>query len=244
MATFVLIHGAAADSWCWEPLAAELRGRGHEVVAPDLPCEDDTAGLAEYADAAVSAVSSSDASAVASERPAGDRTGPLVVVAHSFGGFTGPLVCARLPVDLLVMLQAQVPAPGETPGAWWENTGYPEARRESDRARGVAEGAEEDERALFLHDTPPALAEELLTEHGRRQSATPFGTPWPLEAWPQVPTRFLLATGDRFFPPAFLRRLVQARLGLRPDEMPGDHLPMLGHPEELAERLEAYLAAL
>ncbi|MFE7594207.1 alpha/beta fold hydrolase [Kitasatospora sp. NPDC057512] len=239
MATYVLIHGAAADSWCWELLAAELRGRGHEVVAPDLPCEDDAAGLAEYADAVVAAVV-----AAASERPTGDRAGRLVVVAHSFGGFTGPLVCARLPVDLLVMLQAQVPAPGETPGAWWENTGYAEARRESDRGRGVVEGAEEDERALFLHDTPAALAEELLTEHERRQSATPFGTPWPLEAWPQVPTRFLLATGDRFFPPAFLRRHVQDRLGIRPDEMPGDHLPMLGHPEELAERLEAYLTTL
>ncbi|MGW3232395.1 alpha/beta fold hydrolase [Kitasatospora sp. NPDC001095] len=230
MTTYVLIHGAAADSWCWEPLAAELRGRGHEVLAPVLPCDDDAAGLAEYADAVVAAI--------------GDRTGGLVVVAHSFGGFTGPLVCARVPVDLLVMLQAQVPAPGETPGAWWENTGYGPARRESDRGRGVPEGAEEDERALFLHDTPAALAEELLTEHQRRQSPKPFGTPWPLAAWPDVPTRFLLATGDRFFPPAFLRRHVEERLGFRPDEMPGDHLPMLGHPEELADRLEAYRAAL
>ncbi|MFD5434450.1 alpha/beta fold hydrolase [Kitasatospora sp. NPDC127067] len=233
MATYVLIHGAAADAWYWGPLAAELRGRGHEVVAPDLPCDDDAAGLAEYADAAVAAVAA-----------VGDGPGELVVVAHSFGGFTGPLVCARMPVDLLVMLHAQVPAPEETPGEWWENTGYWAARRESDRSRGVAEGAEEDERALFLHDTPAALAEELLAKHGRRQSATPFGTPWPLKAWPQVPTRYLLATGDRFFPPAFLRRHVEERLGFRPDEMPGDHLPMLGHPQELAERLEAYRAAL
>ncbi|MEU8922395.1 alpha/beta hydrolase [Kitasatospora sp. NPDC048545] len=230
MATYVLIHGAAADAWYWGPLAGGLRERGHEVVAPELPCDDDAAGLSEYADAVVAAV--------------GDRAGGLVVVAHSFGGFTGPLVCARLPVDLLVLLQAQVPAPGESPGEWWENTGYRADRREADRARGVAEGAEEDERALFLHDTPAALAEELLTEHQRPQSATPFGTPWPLEAWPEVPTRYLLAAGDRFFPPAFVRRQVEERLGFRPDEMPGDHLPMLGHPEELAERLEAYRAAL
>ncbi|MFD8782781.1 alpha/beta fold hydrolase [Kitasatospora sp. NPDC059599] len=230
MATYVLIHGAAADAWYWGPLAGGLRERGHEVVAPELPCDDDAAGLSEYADAVVAAV--------------GDRAGGLVVVAHSFGGFTGPLVCDRLPVDLLVLLQAQVPAPGESPDEWWENTGYRADRREADRARSVAEGAEEDERALFLHDTPAALAEELLTEHQRPQSATPFGTPWPLEAWPEVPTRYLLAAGDRFFPPAFVRRQVEERLGFRPDEMPGDHLPMLGHPEELAERLEAYRAAL
>ncbi|MFI2611655.1 alpha/beta fold hydrolase [Kitasatospora sp. NPDC018619] len=259
MATYALIHGAAADAWYWGPLAAELRGRGHRVVAPDLPCEDDGAGLAEYADAVVAALAGADAqvetdagadarteagAGARTEATGGGRAGGLVVVAHSFGGFTGPLVCARVPVDLLVMLQAQVPVPGETPAAWWENTGYAQARRESDRSRGVAEGAEEDERAVFLHDTPAELAEELLAEHQRRQSAAPFGAPWPLAAWPQVPTRYLLATGDRFLPPAFLRRHVEERLGFRPDEMPGDHLPMLGHPAELAERLEAYRTAL
>ncbi|MEV7188137.1 alpha/beta hydrolase [Kitasatospora sp. NPDC093102] len=230
MATYVLIHAAAVDAWYWGPLAAELRERGHEVVAPDLPCEDEAAGLAEYADAVVAAI--------------GERTGRLVLVAHSFGGFTGPLVCERLPVDLLVMLQAQVPAPGESPGAWWENTGYWADRREADAARGVAEGTEEDVRSLVVHDTPAALAEEFIAEHQRQQSPAPFGTPWPAAAWPQVPTRFLMSSGDRFFPAAFLRRHVEERLGFRPDEMPGDHCPMLGHPKELAERLEAYRAAL
>ncbi|MFJ9442868.1 alpha/beta fold hydrolase [Kitasatospora sp. NPDC101235] len=230
MATYVLIHAAAVDAWYWGPLAAELRERGHEVVAPDLPCEDESAGLAEYADAVVAAI--------------GERTGQLVVVAHSFGGFTGPLVCGRLPVDLLVMLQAQVPAPGESPGAWWENTGYWADRRQADAARGVAEGAEEDVRSLVVHDTPAALAEEFIAEHQRQQSPAPFGKPWPSAAWPQVPTRFLMSSDDRFFPAAFLRRHVEERLGFRPDEMPGDHCPMLGHPKELAERLEAYRAAL
>lgn len=225
MATYVLIHGAAADAWYWGPLAAELAARGHAVVAPDLPCEDESAGLAAYADTVVEAI--------------GDRR-ELVVVAHSFGGFTGPLVCDRLPVDLLVLLHAQVPAPGEAPGLWWDNTGYGAARQEADRRRGVPEGAEEDPLSLFLHDTPAPLAAELLAEHQRGQAARPFETPWPLSGWPQVPTRALLATGDRFFPAEFLRRVTVERLGLRPDGMPGDHLPMLGHPQELAERLEAY----
>jgi hypothetical protein len=44
----------------------------------------------------------------------------------------------------------------------------------------------------------------------------------------------------RFFPPDFMRRVVQERLGLTPDEMPGGHLPALGHPHELVERLEAH----
>ncbi len=227
MATFVLVHGAAVDSWYWGPLAAELRAGGHDVVAPDLPCDDDSAGLAEYTDAVVEAI--------------GDRR-DLVVVAHSLGGFTGPLVCDKLPVRLLVMLQAQVPAPGESPGAWWGNTGYGPAREEADRLRGVAEGTEEDTLTLVLHDTPPELAAEFVAKHQRAQTATPFGRPWPLDAWPDVPTRFILASDDRFFPPAFMRKTVVERLGIQPDEMPGDHCPMLGHPKELAERLEAYLA--
>jgi hypothetical protein len=45
MITYALIHGAASDSWYWHLLAAELRTRGHDVVAPDLPCDDDGAGL-------------------------------------------------------------------------------------------------------------------------------------------------------------------------------------------------------
>jgi pimeloyl-ACP methyl ester carboxylesterase len=48
MATYVLIHGASSDSWYWHLVAPVLRKLGHAVVAPDLPCDDDAAGLAEY----------------------------------------------------------------------------------------------------------------------------------------------------------------------------------------------------
>ena len=81
MATFVLIHGAGDVGWYWHLLEAELRARGHDTVAPDLPCEDDAAGLPEYAEAVVDAI--------------GDRT-DLVVAAQSLGGFTAPLVCDRV----------------------------------------------------------------------------------------------------------------------------------------------------
>ena len=78
----------------------------------------------------------------------------------------------------------------------------------------------------------------------RPQSGTPFEKPWPLAAWPDVPTRFLLCRDDRFFPAEFQRRVVQERLGFTPDEMVGGHLPALAHPDELAARLLAYDAEL
>jgi pimeloyl-ACP methyl ester carboxylesterase len=221
MATYVLIHGAADSGWYWHLLEAELRRRGHDVVAPDLPCEDDSAGLPEYADTVVEAI--------------GDRTG-LVVVAQSFGGFTAPLVCQRTPVDLLVLVAGMVPAPGEPPGDWWANAGYERARPEQEERGGQAP---DDDIALFLHDVPPDLAAEAL-RRGRDQSATPMEQPWPLPAWPNVATRFLLCRDDRFFPAGFLRRVVRERLGIAPDEMDGSHCVALSRPKELADRLEAY----
>jgi hypothetical protein len=50
MATFALIHGAGDVGWYWHLVEQELRQRGYDTLAPDLPCLDDAAGLAEYAD--------------------------------------------------------------------------------------------------------------------------------------------------------------------------------------------------
>ncbi|WP_432142475.1 alpha/beta hydrolase [Streptomyces sp. bgisy084] len=235
-ATFVLIPGAACDSWHWHLLAAELRARGRAVVSVDLPCEDDAAGLEEYAEAVVAAVAGRDR---------------LVLVAHSFAGFTAPLVCARLPVDLLVLLAAMVPLPGEAPREWWAATKHPDAQvRRAGRAAqraGHRTGAEEVPEAAvpgsaadpFFQDLPPDLAAEAPVRW-RRQSDTPAARPWPMAAWPEVPTRFLLCRQDRLFPAPFLRAVAAERLGLVADEMEGGHFPMLSRPVELADRLEGY----
>jgi hypothetical protein len=175
-ATHVLIHGAGDGGWYWHLLEAELHDRGHDVVAPDLPSDDDAAGLAEYAD---------------------------------------------------------------TVDDWWANTGYAQARREHDERNG----APTDDIALFLHDVPPDLAAEAM-RRGRDQSATPGSQPWPLPAWPDVPTRFLLCRDDRFFPADFLRRVVQDRLAIAPDEIDGSHCVALSRPRELADRLESFRAEL
>jgi pimeloyl-ACP methyl ester carboxylesterase len=225
MATYVLIHGAGSDSWYWHLVAPELRARGHDVVTMDLPCDDDSKGLADYADVVVDAV--------------GDRT-DLILVAQSMGAFTAALVCERLPVTLLVLVAAMVPLPGESPGEWWGNTGHAEAKRE--QAARDGRGADDDDPvSLFLHDLPPDVKAQAMTQV-RAQSGTPFEQPWPLAAWPDVPTRFVLCRDDRFFPAEFQRRVVRERLGIVPDEIDGGHLPALSHPHDLIERLEAYRA--
>jgi pimeloyl-ACP methyl ester carboxylesterase len=219
MATYVLIHGGGGSAWEWHLVAAELRERGHDVVAVDLPIEDESAGWSEYADTVVDAI--------------GGRT-DVVVVGHSLGGFTAPLVCSRVPVDLLVLVAGMIPAPGETGEEWWANTGWKEAAREQD-------GHGDDLIAVFLHDVPPDLAAEALAK-ARDQAGTPMLEPWPLDAWPDVPTRFLLCRDDRMFPAEWMRRLVRERLGITPDEIDGGHAPYLSRPRELVDRLEAYRA--
>ena len=225
MATYVLIHGAGDASY-WHRVVPELRALGHDVVAPELP-SDDEAGLTGYTDAVVSAI--------------GDRT-DLIVVAQSLGGFTGPLVCDRVPVRLLVMLAAMVPVPGETAGDWWGNTGAEQARLE--KAEREGRPPEFDLMTTFFHDVPPEIVAEATSREQRAESAAMWTQPWPLDAWPDVPTRFLLCREDRFFPAPFMRRVVRERLGITPDEMDGGHLPALSRPKDLIDRLEAYRAAL
>jgi pimeloyl-ACP methyl ester carboxylesterase len=219
MATFVLIPGAGSDAWYWHLVVPELEAAGHDVVAVDLPCTDDAAGFPEYADRVIDAI--------------GDRRA-LVLVAQSLGGFTAPLVCERVPVELMVLVAAMVPCPGESAGEWWVNTGHAEAR---------GPDASDDPVEMFLHDVPPAVAAES-ERHVHEQSAAPFAPPWPLDAWPDVPTRFLLCRDDRFFPADFQRRVVRERLGIVPDEMDGGHLPALSRPHELAARILRYHAEL
>jgi pimeloyl-ACP methyl ester carboxylesterase len=210
VATFALIHGGGSSAWDWHLVEPELRRRGHETSAVDLPTADADSGWWDYADRVVDGI--------------GGR-GDVVVVGHSLGGFTVPLVSARIPVDLLVLVAAMIPAPGELFDDWWANSGYESS-------------GEED---VFYHDVAPELAAEAQS-HERQERANALREPWPLDAWPDTPTRYLLCRDDRMFPRAWARRHARERLGLEADEMDGGHYIALARPRELAERLAAYAA--
>ena len=212
MATFVLIHGGGGSAWDWHLLTPELTARGHDVVVPELPIEDKGAGFTRFRDTVVQAI--------------GERR-DLVVVGHSYGGFTAPLIAGALPVRLIVLLTPMIPRPGEKPGDWWGNTGY----------RG-AEGLSEEEQ--FFNGVPAEIVAQAAG-HVREQVSAEGSEPWPLDAWPDVPTRVLIARNDQFFPTDFQRRVAADRLGLVPDEIDGGHAVALSHPKQLADQLTAYL---
>ena len=93
---------------------------------------------------------------------------------------------------------------------------------------------------MYFHDVPLDVVEAAFRRGEPAQSSTPMGQPWPLEAWPDVPTRVLAGRDDRLFPVEFQRRVARERLGLEADEIDGGHLVALSRPRELAERLESY----
>ncbi len=212
MSTFAFIHGAGDVGWYWHLVERDLRAQGHMTVAPDLPVENDEAGLGAYADVVVDAI--------------GGRS-DVVVVAQSFGGYVGPLVAERVDARRIVLVASMVPAPHESAEEMFAHTGWQPMPLEDHSTR-----------AVFYHDVPADVADEALRRGGRRQSDAPGKQPWPLERWPAVPTRVIICRQDRLFPVAWLRRVVRERLGIVPDELDSGHCPALSQPHELARRLE------
>lgn len=229
MATYVLIPGGGGDPWEWGQLVPELASRGHDAVAVRLPASDDTAGWSRYADAVVDAI--------------GDRA-DVILVAASMGGFTAPIVCTRRRIDLLVLLNAMIPVPGETFTAWWTNTDSSAARREYHTSLGLSPAEADDDAVIYYHDLPPALRAEAQARTWQAQSTTPLDEPWPLAVWPSLPTRVLAGRHDRMFPLDFQRRIARERLGIEGDAIDGGHMVAMSNPGELADRLEAYRLAL
>ena len=224
--TFVLLHGAGSTSGYWHLVAPQLVDASHEAVAVDFPVDDDTCGLADYASVAVDVIGS---------RP------DVILVAQSMAALTAPMIAAVIPVELIVLVAPMVPTPGETPGEWWANTGQREATRRCARAEGRDPDAPFDPVDIFLHDVAPRVA-AISAHHVRVQSDRPFADPWPLERWPEVPTRCVIGRRDRLFPADFQRRVIRDRLGITPDEIDTGHLPALSRPGELAALVLSYRA--
>jgi pimeloyl-ACP methyl ester carboxylesterase len=213
MATYALIHGAYDVGWYWHLVERELHARGHRTVAPDLPIEDNDASLSDNARFVVETI-----------RSVRDD-GELIVVGQSWGGYVAPIVAEMAKADRLVLVAPMIPMPGETNDEMWEATGW--------RFPGGDSGD------LFYHDVEPALAAEARSRE-RGQSETTSREPWPLEAWPVMPTHVVIGRDDRFFTADWLSGVVRDRLGIEPDVLAGGHALALSRPRELVALMESY----
>ena len=225
MTVFGLVHGAWQGAWCWDFVAAQLRGRGHEPVAVDLPIEDPAAGADAYAQVVLATLSGYD---------------DVVLVGHSLGGLTVPLVAHRRPVRRMVLVAPLLPIPGSSfdqqhaaepdilmPGLGAGQTGYPDGSSQWQPQAAIA---------TLFPDAPSEVAEwaagRLRRQHWRvSQEVT------PLPAWPGTEVRLIACAHDSVVNPDWVRRSAKVRFGAEAQVLPGDHSPFLARPAELVDLL-------
>jgi pimeloyl-ACP methyl ester carboxylesterase len=219
--SFVLVPGAGGNAAFWQLVEPLLRKAGYRTCAVTLP-NWPGATFSDHADAIVAAAGAAE---------------KVTLVAQSMGAFAAPLACHRLPVSEIVLLNAMIPAPGETAGEWWSNTGQAEAVRSNDLREGRDADAGFDAQTYFLHDLSPDVLALLMSLGEEEPVDSLFETRFPFTRWPDVPTTVLAGRDDRFFPYQFQRRIARDRLGLEVEPLPGGHLLALSQPEALAARL-------
>jgi pimeloyl-ACP methyl ester carboxylesterase len=218
--TIVLVHGAFAESASWSFVVDSLAKAGHPVIAAANPLR----GLA------------SDAAAV------GDlvRTvdGPVVLVAHSYGGAVISNVSADAGEIIgLVYVNAFAPDPGEScfslagrfPGSMLgAETLRPVSRSDGttdlyivqDRYRDLCCADVSASEAARMAATQRPAAQEALTEPSGER---------PL--WRELPCWFLIGEEDRVIPPELQRFMAERADARRKLEIPGaSHAATVSEP--------------
>lgn len=233
MTTFGLVHDAWHGAWCWGLLASELRARGHDAAAADLPCDDPAAGAEEYARVVIQALEGRDPD--------------LVLVGHSLGGLTIPVVAERLlaqhrPVRGMIFLSPLLPRVGrslnqlraEEPDRFMPGLAAGQVRHDDGSSSWQPHAAI----ATMYPDAPPPLA-EWAAGRLRRQHWRITDEITPLQKWPGVEVTVIACGADAVVNPDWVRREARVRLGAEARVLPGDHSPFLTRPSELADLLLA-----
>jgi pimeloyl-ACP methyl ester carboxylesterase len=228
MATFALVHGAWLGAWSWESLTPLLQQAGHKVVAMDLPAEDGTASFDTYADVVCHAL----------ERSQDD----VVLVGHSYGGHTIPLVAARRPVRHLVYVCALVPDVGRSMLDQLQrdpqmlNPRWVDGLSEPDEQLRTTWVDLDLARELICADCEDSVAEAAINRL-RPQSSYPNVLPFSLPEFPSASSTYVVCADDRFVDPRWSKRIARDRLGAHLVELPGSHSPLLSRPQALADVL-------
>jgi pimeloyl-ACP methyl ester carboxylesterase len=229
MATFGLVHGAQHGAWCWERLVPELEARGHGAVAVDLPADDPDATISTYAGCVADAL-------------VGHHD--VVLVGHSLGSLTIPVVARRRPVRRLVFLCSVPTGPGpaiDADLASMVTPGFAAASRTIDAA-GRESLAGDDAIMVWYDDCTPEVAQWAVARL-RPQSRRPLTEPTPLDRWPDVPVSVVLARDDRCVNMEWAVAAATARTGEPPILLPGGHSPFLSRPGLLADVLSGLAPA-
>jgi hypothetical protein len=208
-----------------------LLGRGHKVVAVELPSDDAAATFSTYADVIVDAMEA---------EPAG-----AVIVAHSMAGLSVPIAATRVPVRALVFVCALIAVPGRSLIDQFLDQphmlvqGYDEGLSEPDdqgRSHWVDLQAA---RATLYADCDEATAKTSF-DRLRPQAQATYTEPCPMSELPDIEYAYVMGADDRLVNPDWSREAAPTRLGVTPIELAGSHSPFLARPGALADVLARY----
>ncbi|MDX1873904.1 alpha/beta hydrolase [Mycolicibacterium sp. 120266] len=227
MTTFVLVHGGLHRPSCWDAVAVELVGRGHAVIVPDVPMDQEGAGAQEWAAAVVAAIDE-----VAGSRPRAD----IVVVGHSIAGLCVPVVASLRSVRQMVFVGALLPMPGMS-FVEHLDTGPNAITFPAFDAGGTGPFGLTWESVFdgFYHDCSPDIARQAFDQM-RGQDFTVFVERCPLTGWPDVRSTYIVMTDDRAVDGDWARSNA-ARVGAQLLELEGGHCPFFSRPLGLARVL-------
>jgi pimeloyl-ACP methyl ester carboxylesterase len=213
----VLVHGAFADGSGWKAVADILIKDGYKVSIVQEPMtslEDDVA---------------------ATKRILDRQDGPVVLVAHSYGGAIITEAGNDPKVVALVYVAAMAPDAGETLGALLQKT--PAA------TTGIAPTKDG---FLFLDPTVfaadfagdlPKADAEFMALSQMPVAGKAFGTPITAPAWKDKPTYAIVATDDRMISPE-LERSMYLRAKAHVTELKSSHVVFLSQPQAVAKVIE------
>jgi pimeloyl-ACP methyl ester carboxylesterase len=224
--TIVLVHGAWADGSCWSAVIEALQARGYSVTAPQFPetsLKDDVARLRQVLRL---------------------RTGPVVVVGHSYGG---QIMTALGPdsagVAALVYIAAFGLDEGESLGRLLGGgPPTPALAHLIIDEQGFAWIPEDDFVGHFAADVNSAKARVLCAVQQALSMST-FEDVMGVPAWKSHPSWYLVATNDEAIPPDAERMFAQ-RMGASTVEVPSSHLAMVSHPQEVVDLIAAAVASV
>ena len=212
----VLVHGAFADGSGWSALAAVLERDGYTVFVVQEP---ETTFEAD----------------VAATRFVLDRSGPCVLVGHSYGGMVITEAGVHPSVKALVYVAAFQPSVGESAGALNGKT-PPASNSITPVGGGFLQVKPESFPEDFAADVPKPLAHFMAISQVPI-STEAFGAKATVAAWSSKPSYAVVAKDDRMINPD-LERFMTGRAKSSTIELPGSHAVFLSHPKEIAALIE------
>ncbi|OQP87155.1 hypothetical protein BTR14_06940 [Rhizobium rhizosphaerae] len=216
--TVVLVHGAWADASSWRAVIARLQAQGVAVLAVQNP----TTSLAE--------------DVAATSRVLARIDGPVVLAGHSWGGTVITEAGADDKVKALVYVAAFAPdvgqSTGDQVGAHPAPPGLSEVSQDGFGQYWMSERGWTD---CVAQDLPPEEARVLWACQPPLGAST-FADAVSQAAWKDKPVWYLLCSQDRAVSTELQRELTR-RLQARTTEIASSHLPLLSHPDAVAEVL-------